>query len=158
MPPVDSAGITHRLGATGQRLGKTRIHLESRWPLEQLVVELSQSICIDRGVSAACTRLIRFCILGWIVLGAVNLAGLHRRLNSVEIRRSLDIDLFDFFGGDDSFGDETIAPHFARGRMRANFLVQRRLSERWLVRLVVSVTTIADDVDQEVLRSEEHTS
>src|SRR5207247_1100742 len=38
-----------------------------------------------------------------------------------------------------------------RGRMRANFLVQRRLSERWLVRLVVSVTTIADDVDQEVL-------
>ena len=81
----------------------------------------------------------------------MNLAGFHRRLDSVEIRRRLDVNLFDFFGGDDSFGDETIAPHFARRRMSANLFVQRRLGERWFVRLVVSVTTIAHDVDQEVL-------
>src|SRR5687767_3238286 len=35
--------------------------------------------------------------------------------------------------------------------MRANFLVQRRLGERRLVRLVVSVPAIADDVDEKIL-------
>ena len=81
----------------------------------------------------------------------MNLAGLHCRLNPVEIGRCLDVDLFDLFGGDDSFSDETIAPNFSRRWMRPYLFVQRRLSECWLVRLVVSVTTIAHDVDQEVL-------
>src|SRR5437867_3096006 len=81
----------------------------------------------------------------------MDLAGFHRRLNSVEIRRCLRLDLLDLVGGDDSFRDEPTPPHLTWRGMRPNLFVKHRLGERRLVRLVVSVTAIADYVDQKIL-------
>src|SRR2546423_1728633 len=67
MAPVDSTGITHRLATTRQRFSETRIHLQRRWPLEQPIVQLAQTIRIDRRIAAARARLAGFGFLRRIV-------------------------------------------------------------------------------------------
>ncbi len=81
----------------------------------------------------------------------MNLPCLHRGLNPVEVRCRVGVDLLYLLRCDDSLGDETIPKHFTRRGMRPDFFVQGRLRERGLVRLVVSVTTVADDIDQKIL-------
>src|SRR3954470_20116050 len=151
MSPIDSAGITHRFGATRQSFCQTRIHFERGGPLEQPVVQIAQRLGADGGVSAARTRLISLGLLRRIVLERMNLAGLHRRLNPVEIRRRFSVYALHLVFADDALGDQTTAPHFARRWMRSDLLVERRLGERGLVGLVVTVTAVAADVDEKVL-------
>ena len=69
----------------------------------------------------------------------------------LELLRDLALRRLHVFGRHDAFAHETLAPHLSRRGMRLDRRVQRRLRERRLVALVVPVTTIADEIDEEVL-------
>ena len=142
--PVYSAGISHRLGATRQRLGKTWIDLEVRRPLKQMIVQIPQPIGIHCRVAAARARLVRLRFFGGIVFWRMYFPCFHGGQNSIELCRRISVDFLHLVRADDPFCNQTVAPHFAGRRMRANFLVERRLRKGRLVGLVVSMTTVAD--------------
>src|SRR5437762_645225 len=81
----------------------------------------------------------------------MDLARLHRRQDTIEFGCRVGVDLLHFLGGDDPLRDEAIRPHLTRRWMGADLLVERRLRERGLVRFIVSVTAVADEIDKEIL-------
>src|SRR2546423_15700778 len=81
----------------------------------------------------------------------MQLACFHCRQNLIEFSRRIRIELLHLLGSNHSFSDKAVAPDFSRRRMRFDLLVKRRLRECRLVGLVVSVTPIANEIDQEIL-------
>src|SRR5262249_26346804 len=117
-------------------------------PREQLLVECDELLRTHGRLDwrRLCGRGRRRLVVIVVIAGLLDLV-----VRLLEALRDVTLDRLPILLRDDAFAHETLAPNLARRGVRFDRRVQRRLGERGLVTLVMSVTTIANEIDQEVL-------
>src|SRR5215207_240959 len=147
MAPVDAAGRSHRFTPTLELLAQARVSAEARRPREQLLVERDELFGPYGGLGD--DR--RWRRLRAIVIVLVLVRLLHLIVRLLQPLRDGALGRLHVLRGRDAFAYETLAPDLTRRRVGLDRRVQGGLRERGLVALVVSVTAVADEIDQEVL-------
>src|SRR5689334_7652576 len=113
MPPIDSAGLTHRVATTLELLREPRVCVEAGWPREQLLVQCDELFCphgrLDlrgRARSFGSVVMIVFVRLLRFVVGLLEQAD------------DVTLGCLHIFGRDDAFADQAVTPHLPRRWVR----------------------------------------
>ena len=149
--PIDADARLRHFAAAFEKLGDRLMNVEVVRNGRQAAAEILQRLDRDPGVAAPI-----------IAVGArdarpapvepvrlVRLIAIGNRKFVIEIGAHRGFDLVEFGDRDDLFVDQRLRVDFDGGRMRLDPLVHRGLREHRLVGLIVTVTAIAEHVDDD---------
>ncbi len=150
MPPLDAALLAHRLATALELFGETRVDREVRRPLQQRFVDEVQTLRPHAGDDRRRGRLDGVGGPRRMLL-ATQQRLLEARVNVGVALRHQPLHLRRVAGAHHSFAHETAGPHLRHRGVLADGRRARGLCVHRLVTLVVPVTAIAHEIDEDVL-------
>ena len=151
MPPIDPTCVAECFAAAQQRLRQPAVGFESTGPDQKLFVERDELLSSERSIGLG-ARVGRPCALDSLASNCfLTIACRGLALNLFEAGCNLPLESLHVVVADDPLGNKPRAPYLARRGMSTDLGIHRRLGERRLVSLVVTVPAIPHEIHQKIL-------